>query len=129
MSATAARATTAATKAPPTPILAAVLVAEIGEVTRFDRPEQLASWAGLTPRHHESDTTVHRGKITKQGSRLVRWAAVIARLDLPIPPSPTIVTTRQWSSTTHSCSVASSRSRPYSVGTVIASPQSINAAC
>jgi hypothetical protein len=26
--------------------------------------------------HHESDTHVHRGRITKQGSRLVRWAAV-----------------------------------------------------
>jgi len=57
-------------------ILAAVFVAEIGDVTRFDRPGQLASWAGLTPRHHESDTTVHRGRITKQGSGLVRWAAV-----------------------------------------------------
>jgi transposase len=32
----------------------------------------------LTPKHHESDTTVHRGRITKQGSRLVRWAAVQA---------------------------------------------------
>ena len=41
-------------------------------------PGQLASWAGLTPKHHESDTTVHRGRITKQGSRLVRWAAVEA---------------------------------------------------
>jgi transposase len=60
------------------PVLAAVFVAEIGEVTRFARPAQLASWAGLTPRHHESDTTVRRGRITKQGSRLVRWAAVEA---------------------------------------------------
>jgi hypothetical protein len=60
------------------PTLAAVFVAEIGDVTRFERPAQLASWAGLTPRHHESDTTVHRGRITKQGSRLVRWAAVEA---------------------------------------------------
>jgi transposase len=59
-------------------VLAAVFVAEIGDVTRFNRPEQLASWAGLTPRHRESDTTVHRGRITKQGSRLVRWAAVEA---------------------------------------------------
>jgi len=48
------------------------------DITRFQRPAQLASWAGLTPRHHESDTTVHRGRITKQGSRLVRWAAVEA---------------------------------------------------
>ena len=39
-------------------------------------PPQLACWAGLTPKHHESDTHVHRGRITKQGSRLVRWAAV-----------------------------------------------------
>ncbi len=60
------------------PILAAVFVAEIGDVTRFTRPEQLASWAGLTPKHHEFDTHVHRGRITKQGSRLVRWATVEA---------------------------------------------------
>jgi transposase len=60
------------------PVLAAVFVAEIGDITRFGRPEQLTSWAGLTPKHHESDTTVHRGPITKQGSRLVRWAAVEA---------------------------------------------------
>jgi transposase len=60
------------------PILGAVFVVEIGDVTRFPGPGQLASWAGLTPRHRESDTTVHRGRITKQGSRLVRWAAVEA---------------------------------------------------
>jgi transposase len=59
-------------------VLAAIFVAEIGDVSRFARPEQLASWAGMTPRHHESDTTVRRGHITKQGSRLVRWAAVEA---------------------------------------------------
>jgi transposase len=65
------------------PVFAAVFVAEIGDVTRFPGPAQLASWAGLTPKHHESDTTVHRGQITKQGSRLVRWAAVeaVQRID------------------------------------------------
>jgi transposase len=60
------------------PILAMVFVAEIGDITRFPGPEQLCSWAGMTPKHRESDTTVHRGRITKQGSRLVRWAAVEA---------------------------------------------------
>src|SRR3954453_11570988 len=60
------------------PLLGAVFVAEIGDIGRFARAEQLASWAGLTPKHHESDTTVHRGRITKQGSRLVRWAGVEA---------------------------------------------------
>jgi transposase len=65
------------------PTLGAVFVAEIGDVTRFDRPEQLTCWAGLTPKHRESDTHVHRGRITKQGSRLVRWAAVESVQILP----------------------------------------------
>jgi transposase len=43
----------------------------------------LASWAGLTPKHHESDTTVTRGRITKQGSTYVRWAAVEAAQQAP----------------------------------------------
>jgi transposase len=60
------------------PVLAAVFVAEIGDVARFASAARLCSWAGLTPRHHESDQSVHRGHITKQGSKLVRWAAVEA---------------------------------------------------
>jgi transposase len=59
-------------------VFGAIFVAEIGDIHRFPGPQQLCSWAGLTPRHHESDTTVHRGSITKQGSRLVRWAAIEA---------------------------------------------------
>ena len=65
------------------PILGAVFVAEIGDVHRFARAEQLTCWAGLTPKHHESDTHVHRGRITKQGSRLVRWAAIESVQILP----------------------------------------------
>jgi len=60
------------------PVLAAVFVAEIGDVHRFAGPAQLCSWAGMTPRHRESDTVVHRGQITTQGSKLVRWAAIEA---------------------------------------------------
>jgi transposase len=52
------------------PVLAAVFVAEIGDVHRFADAPRLCSWAGLTPRHRESDTTVRRGPITKQGPRL-----------------------------------------------------------
>jgi transposase len=65
------------------PVLAAVFVAEIGDVHRFAGAPQLCSWAGLTPRHRESDTTVRRGPITKQGPRLGRWAAVEATQRLP----------------------------------------------
>jgi transposase len=59
-------------------VFAAVFVAEIGDVSRFDSPRALCSWAGLTPKHRESDTHVHRGRITKMGSRIVRWAAIEA---------------------------------------------------
>ena len=60
------------------PVFASVFVAEIGDVTRFPTPQALASWAGLTPRHYASDDKVRRGHITKQGSRLLRWAATEA---------------------------------------------------
>jgi len=70
------------------PVLASVFVAEIGDIARFKSARHLSSWAGLTPTHKESDVTVRRGHITKQGSRLVRWAAVEAvahqRGDTPI---------------------------------------------
>ena len=60
------------------PTMAAIFVTEIGDVTRFRSPEALCSWAGLTPRHRESDTKVTRGRITKQGPKIVRWAALEA---------------------------------------------------
>jgi transposase len=59
-------------------VIAAIFVAEIGDVTRFDCAKKLCSWAGLTPKHRESDEVVRRGAITKQGSPLVRWAAIEA---------------------------------------------------
>src|SRR5207245_3514212 len=60
------------------PVLAAVIIAEIGDVTRFRTAAQLSSWAGLTPKHRESDVKVTRGRVTKQGSRLLRWALIEA---------------------------------------------------
>jgi Transposase IS116/IS110/IS902 family len=42
-------------------VLAAVFVAEVGDVHRFAGAPQLCCWAGLPPRHRESDTTVRRG--------------------------------------------------------------------
>ena len=60
------------------PVIGAIFVAEIGDVSRFDSPKRLCSWAGLTPKHRESDDKVRRGGITKQGSSLVRWAAIEA---------------------------------------------------
>jgi len=60
------------------PVLAAVFIAEIGDITRFPNASALCCWAGITPRHYESDKTVRRGHVSKEGSTLVRWAAVEA---------------------------------------------------
>ena len=70
------------------PVLAAVIVAEIGDVTRFKTAAQLASWAGLTPRHREPDIKVVRGHVTKQGSRPLRWAVIEAIQRSPAASRP-----------------------------------------
>ena len=70
------------------PVLGAVIAAEIGDITRFRTPGQLASWAGLTPRHYESDTRVIRGRVSKQGSRMLRWAVVEAIQRAPAGTRP-----------------------------------------
>jgi len=60
------------------PVLAAVFIAEIGDISRFPTAAALCCWAGITPRHYESDKTVRRGHISKEGNTVVRWAAVEA---------------------------------------------------
>jgi transposase len=52
---------------------ALVLLAEIGDITRFPSARKLASWAGLTPTVRGSDLTVRHGHISKQGSAWLRW--------------------------------------------------------
>jgi transposase len=54
---------------------ALVLLAEIGDITRFGSARKLASWAGLTPTVRGSDRTVHHGHISKQGPAWARWVA------------------------------------------------------
>src|SRR6516164_1684220 len=55
------------------PFTALVLLAEIGDISRFGSARKLASWAGLTPTVRGSDRTVRHGHISKQGSVWVRW--------------------------------------------------------
>jgi transposase len=52
---------------------ALVMVAEIGDITRFPSARKLASWAGLTPTVRGSDLKVRHGHISKQGSTWLRW--------------------------------------------------------
>ena len=55
---------------------AALIVAEIGEIGRFDRHEELVSYAGLDPQVHQSGETEVHGSISKEGSAPLRWALV-----------------------------------------------------
>ena len=56
--------------------IAAIIVVEVGDVTRFPTPRHLCSWAGLTPGRRESDRKGHDTGITKHGSKLLRWALI-----------------------------------------------------
>ena len=57
-------------------LIALILLAEIGDISRFHSPKALCSWAGLTPKVHSSDAVVQHGHITKEGSRYLRTAMV-----------------------------------------------------
>jgi transposase len=56
------------------PFTALVILAEVGDISRFGSARKLASWAGLTPTVRGSDRVAHYGHISKQGSVLLRWA-------------------------------------------------------
>ena len=53
---------------------ALVMVAEIGDITRFPSARKLASWAGLTPAVRGSDLKIRHGHIPGLGSAWLRWA-------------------------------------------------------
>jgi transposase len=57
---------------------AMMLLAEIGEISRFPDKEALCSYAGLVPRVRESAGKAARGGITRQGSPWLRWIMVEA---------------------------------------------------
>lgn len=52
---------------------AALIVAEIGDIRRFPTYKQLCSYAGIVPSLYRSGGTVRYGRITKQGSKWLRW--------------------------------------------------------
>ena len=55
------------------PFTALVILAEVGDISRFGSARQLASWAGLTPTVRGSDRVAHYGHISKEGSVWLRW--------------------------------------------------------
>ena len=60
------------------PITALAFVLTLGEVSRFPRGKQVASYLGLIPREHSSGGRQRLGAISKQGNGLVRMLLVEA---------------------------------------------------
>ena len=60
------------------PYTAMLVIAEIGDITRFRKARKLCARAGLTPTVRSSDGEARLGHITRQGSRPLRWALVEA---------------------------------------------------
>lgn len=56
--------------------VAITVVAELGDLTRFDNPRQLAAFVGLTPSEYSSGATRHQGGITKAGNSHARRVLV-----------------------------------------------------
>lgn len=63
-------------------IWACIIAAEIGPFDRFPNADALEFWSGLTSDLKESAGRTQPGKITKAGSRTLRWALCNAALTL-----------------------------------------------
>lgn len=59
-------------------LTALFLSVELGKITRFNNPKQLAAYVGLCPSTYQSGGKTRYGKIAKTGNPLVRWALIEA---------------------------------------------------
>ena len=57
-------------------ITALTVIAEVGDFSRFEKAEKLASFAGLVPKQRSSGEKVRLGGITHLGSKYLRTAMV-----------------------------------------------------
>ena len=57
---------------------AATLIAELGDLHRFDRPQELMRYLGLCPSEHTTGADRQQGGITKMGNGYARRALVEA---------------------------------------------------
>ncbi|HIA52132.1 MAG TPA: IS110 family transposase [Candidatus Melainabacteria bacterium] len=57
-------------------LMSIAFIAEVGDITRFKKAKQVAAFLGLVPRVYSSGDTRRNGRITKCGSKLMRWMLV-----------------------------------------------------
>jgi transposase len=70
------------------PLISLVFAAEIGDVSRFSSASKLVGYAGLAPRIVQSGERSATGRLSKAGSRMLRWAAVEAANQAWRPTNP-----------------------------------------
>ena len=63
-------------------LVAITVVAELGDLTRFDSPRQLRRFVGLIPSEYSSGPSRRQGGITKAGNGRARRALIEGRLGL-----------------------------------------------
>lgn len=71
-------------------ITAMTLLAELGDLTRFDSPRQLMSFLGLVPSEHSSGSRRRQGAITKAGNGHVRRLLVESAWGYRFPARKTL---------------------------------------
>jgi len=76
-------------------ITAMTVLAELGDITRFDSPRQLMAYLGLVPSEHSSGPSRRQGAITKTGNGHVRRVLVEASWAYRFPARRTAVIARR----------------------------------
>jgi transposase len=66
-------------------VVAAALMAELGDITRFSNPRQLMAYLGLVPSEHSSGRTRRQGGITKAGNGAARRMLIEAAWSYRFP--------------------------------------------
>jgi transposase len=89
------------------PIVAATIVAEVGDLRRFRKASHLMSYLGLVPSERSSGAKVRRGSITKAGNPHVRWKLIEAAWHARLRPAMTTRLKRRSASVpTEICDIA-----------------------
>lgn len=96
-------------------VVAITIVAELGDLTRFDNPRQLAAFVGLIPSEHSSGRKRRLGGITKTGNSRARrvliegaWAyrfpaKVSAEIQVRIEGLPKVIQAIGWKAQVRLC--------------------------
>ena len=91
------------------------MMAEVGDMQRFDNPRQLMAYLGLVPSEHSSGSKRRQGAITKAGSPLARrmlvegaWtyrmqARISRKLHDRIEQAPSIIRDIAWKAQLRLC--------------------------